>query len=223
MHDIAIGADILAGNNEVATENRGLFHDHGVYVFNLMSSPGAGKTSLLEQTLKRLKDRYRFAVIEGDIQSDDDLQRVLKVGVPGIQINTHGACHLNSVLVHNVLGKLDLDHLDCLVIENVGNLVCPAEFDLGEDDKVAVLSVTEGADKPRKYPVMFHNARALVVNKIDLMPHTDFDLDRAVRDAQRLNLDLPVFPLSCRSGEGLDAWLAWLEARIQRTKRLANH
>ena len=218
MHEIAIKADVLADNEHAAHHNREHFAHHGVYVLNLMSAPGAGKTTLLERTVDALKDRHRIGVIEGDIETSVDADRIARHGVRAVQINTGHACHLDARMIHRNLDAFDLDALDLLIIENVGNLVCPAEFDLGEHDKVMLLSVTEGDDKPQKYPVMFHVARALVVTKIDLLPHVDFDVDRAVRDARRLNLDLEVFRLSARTGEGLDAFAAWLERRIARVK-----
>lgn len=220
MHDIVVNTPVLQDNQAAALENRAFFRERGVYVCNVMSGPGAGKTTLLERTVEALAGRYRLAVVEGDIQTSVDAERLARHGVPTHQINTGGACHLDARLVHDALHHLDadLDTLDALIIENVGNLVCPAEFDLGEHDKVMLLSVTEGHDKPRKYPLMFHEARVLVVNKTDLLPYTDFDLDRAVADARALNLDVEVFPLSCRTGEGLAAWLAWFEGRIARVR-----
>jgi hydrogenase nickel incorporation protein HypB len=218
MHEIAVKADLLHDNDEAAHHNREHFIEHGVYVFNLMSAPGAGKTTLLEHTVDALKTRFRIAVIEGDLQTSTDADRIAKHGVKALQINTGGACHLDARMIHHHLGDLDLEHLDVLVIENVGNLVCPAEFDLGEHDKVMVLSVTEGHDKPRKYPLMFHVARAMLVNKIDLLPHTDFDLARASRDARAYNLDLEVMPVSARTGEGMKVWFEWLEKRITKVK-----
>lgn len=213
---IHVGQDILAGNNAAAAHNREHFLRAGVYVLNLMSGPGAGKTTLVERTLEALGPRVRFAVIEGDIQSSEDADRIARHGVPVVQINTGGACHLDARMVHEHLGMFDLQATDALIVENVGNLVCPAEFDLGEHDKVTVLSVTEGDDKPRKYPVMYHVSKAMLVSKVDLLPYVDFDQARAVRDARALNLDLEVFPVSARTGEGMDAWLLWLESRIRR-------
>jgi hydrogenase nickel incorporation protein HypB len=218
MHEIAIKADVLGDNEHAAHHNREHFVRHGVYVVNLMSAPGAGKTTLLERTVDALKDRYRVGVIEGDIETRRDADRIARHGVKAVQINTGHACHLDARMIHRNLGAFDLDALDLLVIENVGNLVCPAEFDLGEHDKVMLLSVTEGDDKPQKYPVMFHVARALVVTKIDLLPHVEFDVESAVRDARGLNLDLEVFRVSARTGEGLDAFVAWLERRIARVQ-----
>lgn len=218
MHQIEVGSGILAHNDSLAMHNRAHFREAGVYVINLMSAPGAGKTTLLEATLKALGTRYRVAVIEGDVQTSQDAERIAKVGVPVVQINTGGACHLDAKLIHHHLHHFDLDNLDLLIIENVGNLVCPAEFDLGEHDKVMLLSVTEGADKPSKYPLMFHEARALLLTKIDLIPYLDFDKPKALRDARALNLDVEVFEVSARTGTGLEPWLAWLEARIERVK-----
>ncbi|MBW2735527.1 MAG: hydrogenase nickel incorporation protein HypB [Deltaproteobacteria bacterium] len=221
MHEINVGADLLASNDAAALHNREHFVDHGVYVLNLMSSPGAGKTTLLEKTVQALRERYRIAVIEGDVQTSEDADRIAKHGVKAVQINTGSACHLDARMIDKNLHHFDLDQLDMLIIENVGNLVCPAEFDLGEHDKVMVLSVTEGHDKPKKYPVMFHVVRAMVLNKIDLLPHVDFDVDLAIRSARALNLDLDVIKVSARSGEGLEDWYRWLEERIERVKATA--
>jgi hydrogenase nickel incorporation protein HypB len=218
MHEISIKSDVLSDNTLAAHHNREHFNEHRVYVLNLMSGPGAGKTTLLEHTIAALKDRYRLAVIEGDVQGRADAERIAHAGVPVVQINTGHACHLDARLVGRELHAFPLAELDVLLIENVGNLVCPAEFDLGEHDKAMILSVTEGHDKPDKYPVMFHVARALVLSKIDLLPHVDFDVERATRAARALNLDLEVFPLSAKTGAGLDGWLRWLEGRIARVK-----
>jgi len=218
MHEIAIKSDVLSENALLAHHNREHFHAHGVYVLNLMSGPGAGKTTLLERTIDALRARHRLAVIEGDVQGRADADRIGRCGVPVVQINTGNACHLDARMVHRELERIDLGHLDVLLIENVGNLVCPAEFDLGEHDKAMILSVTEGHDKPDKYPVMFHVARALVLSKIDLLPHVDFDVERATRAARAMNLDLEVIPLSAKTGVGVDGWLVWLEGRIARAK-----
>jgi len=218
MHKIEVGTDILATNDSLAHHNRQHFIETGVYVLNLMSGPGAGKTTLLERTLAALADRYHIGVIEGDVQTRADADRIAATGVPVIQINTGSACHLDARMIHDHLDVFELDELDMLVIENVGNLVCPAEFDLGEHDKVMLLSVAEGADKPGKYPVMFHVAKALVLNKIDLLPYVDFDVERAERDSRALNMDLEIFRLSARTGQGLDAWLSWVEGRIARVR-----
>jgi hydrogenase nickel incorporation protein HypB len=218
MHDIHVESDLLASNQTIAQHNREHFSAHGVYVLNLMSGPGAGKTTLLERTLEALGGRLRVGVIEGDVQTRIDADRIARHGVPVVQINTGGACHLDARQVGSRLDQLALDELDLLVIENVGNLVCPAEFDLGEHDKVMLLSVTEGDDKPAKYPVMFQASRALLLNKIDLLEHVDFDPAKAVRAARALNLDLEVFHVSARTGRGLPAWCDWLEGRVARLR-----
>jgi len=220
MHEISLNANVLEANQALALENREIFGTKGIYVFNLMSAPGAGKTTLLERTLGALRSKFRFAVIEGDVQSDFDAKRIQKLSVPVVQINTGGACHLDARQVHNHLMHFDLDALDCLIIENVGNLVCPAEFDLGEQDKVMLLSVTEGDDKPRKYPVMFHVAKLVLLTKTDLLPHVDFDVPAACRAIAGLNLDAPVLPLSARTGEGFDRWTEWLSNRIGKVRAL---
>ena len=215
MHDIAIGSDLLADNDEVARHNRAHFAAHGVHVVNVMSAPGAGKTTLLERTLAELAGRLRIGVIEGDVESREDADRIARHGVPVVQVNTGGACHLDARLVDRQLPSFDLDALDLLIVENVGNLVCPAEFDLGEHDRVMLLSVAEGDDKPSKYPVMFHVASLLLLTKVDLLPHVDFDPERAACDARALNAGLEVLQLSARTGAGLDAWCRWLVGRVE--------
>jgi hydrogenase nickel incorporation protein HypB len=218
MHEISLKTDVLHDNDELAHHNREHFLEHGVYVLNLMSGPGAGKTTLLERTIDALAKRFRMGVIEGDVQTRRDADRIARHNVPVVQINTGHACHLDARMVHRNLEAFDLGALDLLLIENVGNLVCPAEFDLGEHDKVMILSVTEGDDKPGKYPVMFHVTRAMVLSKIDLLPMVDFDADKATREARSLNLDLEVFKLSAKTGEGMQAWYDWLAGRIARVK-----
>jgi len=210
MSVITIERKVLAKNDEFAASNRARFAAHGLFVFNIVSSPGAGKTSLLERTLERLRDGVRIAVVEGDVQTDFDAQRVAKYGVPVVQIVTNGGCHLEARLVHDALDQIDLGSLDMLVIENVGNLVCPANYDLGEAMKVVLLSTTEGDDKPLKYPGMFRNASVLVINKTDLVPYTGCDLETMKRHALSVNPGLTVFETSCTTGAGLEAWCAWL-------------
>lgn len=213
---IPVLRNILDANDALAAENRRRFDLGGVAVLNLMSSPGAGKTSLLERTLDALKDEVAMGVIEGDIATRYDADRIGRHGIPVVQINTGGACHLDASMVRQALDQMALDPVRLLFIENVGNLVCPAEFALGEDARVAVLSVTEGHDKPEKYPAMFQSAAVLVINKVDLLPYTDFDLQAAVRRSLELNPALAIFPLSCRTMEGFDAWLTWLRAFARR-------
>ena len=210
MSVITIERKVLEKNDEIARDNRALFADHGVYVINMVSSPGAGKTSILERTLERLRETLRIAVIEGDVQTDLDARRVAKYNVPAVQIVTRGGCHLEANLIRDALGNLDLKECDLLVIENVGNLVCPSNYDLGEAVKVVVASTTEGDDKPLKYPAMFRNASVLIINKIDLLPYLQSDLTILRENALKINPSLTVFETSCTTGAGMDAWCAWL-------------
>jgi hydrogenase nickel incorporation protein HypB len=211
--EIKLVKDILEANEVIAAQNKALFTERGIYVVNLMGSPGAGKTTLLERTAEGLSGSKRMAVIEGDIATSRDAERIAAHAIPAVQINTGGACHLDGNMVRGGLGQLELDGIDLLVVENVGNLVCPAEFNIGEDAKVMISSVTEGDDKPLKYPLMFQVSSVLLLNKIDLLPHVEFDLERFRTDALKLNPRLEIMPVSCRTGEGLDTWLQWLEER----------
>lgn len=213
--EIKVLRNIMEVNDYVAHENRRVFDEKGILVLNLVSSPGAGKTTLLERTLDALKSEYSMAVIEGDIATQLDAERIQRHGVPVLQINTQGGCHLDANMIRNAMESLDLDGVRILFIENVGNLVCPAEFALGEDMKVTILSVTEGDDKPEKYPVMFQQSKALVINKIDLLPYVDFEIEAAKRRALALNPRLTVFEVSCRTGQGLAEWLGWLRAKSE--------
>lgn len=216
--EIPVIRNVLEANEKIAEHLRATFAQHKVLVLNLISSPGAGKTSLLERTLTDLSQEFRMAVIEGDLQTDNDARRVAATGAKAVQINTDGGCHLDSRMVQSTLKHFDLAHTDILFIENVGNLVCPVEFDCGEDAKVALLSVTEGDDKPEKYPLLFNLASAMVLNKIDLLPYVDFELARARRFACQLNKNLDIFELSCRDGAGLDAWYHWLRQQVKAKK-----
>jgi len=209
---IPVIRNILEANARVSDDLKRLFAEKGILALNLMSSPGAGKTTLLERTLTDLASEFSMAVIEGDLQTDNDARRVAATGAQAVQINTEGGCHLTSAQVLAACKELSLDGLDILFIENVGNLVCPAEFDVGEDHKITLLSVTEGDDKPEKYPLMFNISSALLLNKTDLLPYVDFSLERASNFARGLNADIKVFPVSCRAREGLDAWYDWLRA-----------
>lgn len=212
---VPIVRNILEANDRIAGQNREMFAKSQVYVMNLMSSPGAGKTSLLEQTLERVRGNINVGVIEGDIQSSYDAERIAQKGVQAVQINTDGACHLDANMIREAMTEFDLNELDLLVVENVGNLVCPAEFDVGEAMKVMILSVPEGDDKPFKYPLMFQECEALVINKIDLLPYVDCSVEK-IRDATRkLNPKLDIFEVSCRTGEGLDEWCAWLVGKVK--------
>lgn len=212
--EIKLVKDILAANEVIAAQNRAFFAEQGVYVVNLMGSPGAGKTALLERTAEGLKGSKRMAVIEGDIATSRDAERIAAHAIPAVQINTGGECHLDGNMVRGGLDKLDLDGIELLVVENVGNLVCPAEFNIGEDAKVMISSVAEGDDKPLKYPLMFQVSSVLLLNKTDLLPHVDFDLERFRAYALKINPRLEIMPISCRTGEGLDSWLRWLKERI---------
>ena len=213
--DITVDRHILEANDRIAEQNRRMFEEAGVFVLNLMSSPGAGKTSLLEKTIERLKDKIGIAVIEGDIQSARDAERVAQKGVQAVQIETDGACHLDGNMIREASQAFALNDLDLLVVENVGNLVCPAEFNLGEDHKVMILSVAEGDDKPMKYPLMFQLSRVLLINKIDLLPYIDCDVEKIKSEARQLNPNQTIFEVSCRTGEGLDAWCDWLVEQVE--------
>ncbi len=215
---VTVVKNILEANERIALENRRLFDEKGLTVINLMSSPGAGKTSLLEKTIDHLKGEIRLGVIEGDIQSSKDAERIAKKDIPVVQINTGGACHLDGNMIRETFGDLNLDGLDLLVVENVGNLVCPAEFKVGEDFKVMILSVTEGDDKPAKYPLMFRESRVLLINKIDLLPYLDVTLEGIRQEALKVNPNLIVFEVSCKTGEGIPAWCAWLKDAVRARK-----
>jgi hydrogenase nickel incorporation protein HypB len=212
---VKVVSKILEANDRIALENRRLFDKANVFVINLMSAPGAGKTSLLERTLSQ-KTGLKVGVIEGDIAGSDDAERIERLGSPVVQINTGGACHLDANMIYEVLDDLPLDGLDILFIENVGNLVCPAEFKVGEDIKVMLLSITEGHDKPLKYPLMFQESSALILNKMDLVSYTDVNIDKIRKDSLSLNPKLKIFEVSCKTGEGIPAWVDWLKERARR-------
>jgi len=222
MKQIEIKKDILSAHEMIANENRELFKSNGTFVLNLMSSPGAGKTTLLERTIDLLKDTFSLGVIEGDIATSYDAERISAHGVQVVQINTGGACHLDSAMIKNALDEFNTETLDVLIIENVGNLVCPAEFNLGEDIKIMILSVTEGEDKPCKYPLMFRIAKALIINKVDLLPYIDCNINRIIKDALSLNPDLKIFEISCTKKTGLNSWKEWLEEEIHTKKQASS-
>lgn len=206
--------NILEANDRLAAENRKRFKDNNVFVINLMGAPGAGKTSLLEKTILALRDKMNIAVIEGDIAGADDAKRIDALGIPVVQINTGGACHLDANMISEALPDIPLKDIDMLIIENVGNLVCPAEFNVGEDIKIMVLSITEGHDKPLKYPLMFQKSGALILNKYDLLPYLDVDINKLKSDALSLNPKIEIFEVSCKGSEtnssGIDKWYKWL-------------
>jgi hydrogenase nickel incorporation protein HypB len=208
--------NILKANDEIAAQNRARFDEAGILAVNFMASPGAGKTSLILNTIERLREHFAIAVIEGDLASSLDAERIDAVGIPVVQINTGGGCHLDANMIRSALADLPRDCIDLLLIENVGNLVCPANFQLGAHLAVVIASVPEGDDKPYKYPGMFSGLDALVLNKIDLAPYAAFDMERFRRGAEMLSPGTPFFLLSCRTGEGLDAWSDWLARHTTR-------
>lgn len=216
MTILTIERKVLEKNEEVAFTNRRLLNDLGILAVNMVSSPGSGKTSLLENTLARLRGRVHVAVIEGDVQTDIDAKRVAAFDVQVVQIVTNGGCHLEAKLVHDALQGMDLRDVQLLIVENVGNLVCPAQYDLGEEMKVVVASTTEGDDKPLKYPAMFRNASVLLINKIDLLPYIDCDITLLKRNALSVNPGLTIFETSCTSQKGIQEWCDWLEDRVAR-------
>ncbi len=208
---VQIEQDILSKNNAYAAKNRERLAERGIFTLNLVSSPGSGKTTLLCKTIELLKGKHAVAVIEGDQQTDQDAARIRATGAPAIQINTGKGCHLDAHMVGHAMEKLDLPEDSLLMVENVGNLVCPAAFDLGEAHKVVILSVTEGEDKPIKYPDMFRAADLMLLNKCDLLPYLSFKVDTAIEFARRVNPGIEVIQVSATSGQGMDQWLAWLE------------
>ncbi|MDL1891429.1 hydrogenase nickel incorporation protein HypB [Sphingobacteriales bacterium CHB3] len=214
MSVITIERKVLEKNDELARQNRTLFASRNIFSINIVSSPGAGKTSLVEKTLEQLKGKLNVAVVEGDVQTDFDAQRVAKYGVPVVQIVTNGGCHLEAKLVQDALQNLDLTNIQLLVIENVGNLVCPAHYDLGEEMKVVVASTTEGDDKPLKYPGMFRNASVLIINKTDLLPYLPCKIDELKRNALSINPSLIIFETSCTTGYGVAEWCTWLTGKV---------
>jgi hydrogenase nickel incorporation protein HypB len=209
--NIKVVSKILEANDRLAGANSRKLKAAGIYTINLMGAPGAGKTSVLECVITKLKDALRVGVIEGDIVGSEDALRISALDVPVVQINTGGACHLDANMISEVLESMPLHSLDLLIIENVGNLVCPAEFNVGEDIKVMVLSVTEGHDKPSKYPLMFRQSSALLLNKMDLLPYTDFDTDRAQKDTLTINPAIKIFKTSCKTKDGIGDFCTWLK------------
>lgn len=216
---IEVARDILSANDQVAQENRRRLDEACVLGLNIMASPGAGKTSLLEHTIRALGKKFRLAVVDGDVATSIDADRAAAAGAVAIQVNTGGGCHLDAAMLRGALDQLDLSQVDILIVENVGNLICPAEFALGTHHSVLVASVPEGDDKPYKYPGMYRGVEALVINKIDLQPYIDFDMGYFRDGVEALNPGLVTFPLSCRSGEGLTAWVGWVQVAWQRLQK----
>jgi hydrogenase nickel incorporation protein HypB len=207
---VKIVEEILSANDQIAADNRRVFDEKGVFVINVMASPGAGKTSLILRTIEAVQGKLRLGVIEGDIASRVDADKVAAAGVPVVQINTGGTCHLDAPMIRQALADLPLDDIDLLFIENVGNLICPTGFRLGEHVQVMIASIPEGDDKPYKYPAMFTQVDALVVNKTDLLPYLDFDLTAFRQVVLGLNDDVRFFQVSCKTGEGVEEWVEWL-------------
>lgn len=210
---VEVFARILEENDRQAEENRNHFDEHGILAINLMSSPGSGKTTLLEKTIESMRDRYKIGVIEGDLETDRDAQRIKAKGVPAFQINTGQSCHLDALMVHEGLHHLPLSELDIVFVENVGNLVCPAVYDIGTHLDVVLLSVPEGDDKPAKYPVMFRSADLLIITKLDLLPHLCFDVDKAIQAARHIQPKLDILKISASTGEGIKNWCDFLELK----------
>lgn len=211
MSIVTIERKVLEKNDEVAAQNRALFKKNNIFVVNMVSSPGSGKTSIIEKTLEHFDKRINISIIEGDVQTNLDAQRVAKFNVPVVQIVTNGSCHLEAKLVNDALLNLEIEDTNIIFIENVGNLVCPAAYDLGEDMKIVIASTTEGDDKPLKYPRMFLNASVLLINKIDLIPYINCDIETLKKNALQINPSLKIFELSCTSGAGIKEWCDWLE------------
>lgn len=218
MQKVNVGKKLLSANEEYALKNVLFFARHKTLCLNMISSPGSGKTTILTRTISELKDKIKIGVIEGDIQTDIDAERIRATEAPVVQINTEGACHLSAVQVSAALKKLPVEDLNLLFIENVGNLVCPSAFELGENGKIVVLSVAEGDDKPVKYPAIFAKAKVLLINKIDLLQpagQVDFDIERVRADASRLNRSIEIFPISARTGQGMADWYDWLAESLK--------
>jgi len=210
---INVMTDVLEANDRIAAANREVFDRSGNFVINLMSSPGAGKTTLIERTAEALAGKVRLGVITGDIETSRDAERIEKHGIPAVQLTTGTACHLDANMVASAFPHLDLSRIDVLIIENVGNLVCPAEFKVGEDCKAMILSVAEGDEKPLKYPLMFRESSLLIINKVDLLPFTNFSVEEAKANALKMNPGIEILEVSCTTGQGIDEWVSWLTKR----------
>lgn len=215
MERVAVEKKVLNENDRVAAELRQRFADEGTLVFNFISSPGSGKTLFLERTLEAMPKQTRVAVLTGDVQTDNDARRLARVGFPVQQITTAGACHLDARMIDKALAAWSGERFDLLLIENVGNLVCPTSYDLGEERKIVLLSVTEGEDKPLKYPGAFFKSKVMILNKVDLLPYVPFDMQTARDNARRINPDIEIFETSCTTGQGLEAWNAWLRLQVE--------
>ena len=217
---IPIVEKILSANDHIAAQNQSTLDSAGILGLNFMASPGAGKTSLIEHTIKKLKGRLKLAVVDGDVATSIDADRAAAAGAQSVQINTGGECHLDAIMLQGALSELPLEEIDLLIVENVGNLICPASFQLGTHKSVLIASVPEGDDKPYKYPGMYRGVEALVINKIDLLPYVEFDMEYFRQGVEILNPGLVTFPLSCRTSEGLDIYLTWVEAEMEAHRRV---
>ena len=215
MSVITVERKVLEKNDSIAQQNRQSFKKKKLFTMNLVSSPGSGKTSIVERTIHHTKNKFKIAVIEGDVQTSLDAERVAAYGVPVVQIITQGACHLEAGLVRDAYGQIEENNFEVLLIENVGNLVCPAGYDLGEDLKVVIVSTTEGDDKPLKYPAMFRNASALIINKVDIVPYVNCSLATLEKNALSINPSLKIFRTSCTTDEGIAEWCGWIESKIR--------
>jgi hydrogenase nickel incorporation protein HypB len=212
---VTIEEKVHRANEEIATENKKLINDAGIFSLNIMASPGAGKTSLIERTLGELTSEIKIAAIDGDVASSIDADRAAEAGATAVQINTGGQCHIDANMLQNALNEIDLNNFDLLLVENVGNLICPASFQLGTDKNILIASIPEGDDKPYKYPAMYQDVDALIINKIDLLPYVDFDMEYFEKGVQILNPGLVTFPISCKTGEGIPGWIDWLKKAIR--------
>ena len=212
---VEVMKNILGENDSIAEDNRKFFRDKKIFVLNLMGSPGAGKTSLLEKSIEQLKSKLNLAIIEGDLFTAKDAERIDKLGIPVVQINTMGGCHLDAPMIQKVTNALDIDSLDAVIIENVGNLVCPAEFELGENKKAVVLSITEGDDKPSKYPLIFKESSLIILNKIDLLPYLNFDLERAKKELSVMNPRAKIIEVSATTGQGISEFCEWIRNEVE--------
>lgn len=215
MSVITVERKVLEKNDQIAQKNREKFKSKNLFVMNFVSSPGSGKTSLIEKTIEHSQGKIKIAVIEGDVQTSLDAERVNKFNVPVVQIVTNGGCHLEANLVRDAYQNIENENFEVLIIENVGNLVCPSNYDLGEDIKVVILSTTEGDDKPLKYPAMFRNASVLIINKIDLIPYVNCNLEEMKKNALSINPELKIFEVSCKTNQGIDEWVNWISDRIK--------
>jgi hydrogenase nickel incorporation protein HypB len=216
MSIITVEKKILEKNEQIAQKNREKFKSKNLFVMNFVSSPGSGKTSLIERTIEHSKGKFKIGVIEGDVQTNLDAERVNKFNVPVVQIVTNGGCHLEANLVRDAYQNIENENFEVLIIENVGNLVCPSNYDLGEDIKVVILSTTEGDDKPLKYPAMFRNASVLIINKVDLVPYVNCNLDEIKKNALSINPELKIFEVSCKTNQGIDEWVDWIHKRVKK-------